>query len=157
MKLYIDFLQKGKKSKYKIFLGITFVILGITYFISKIYLESTSEFGSVGVIDYLFLLFFIFLGIVFIFRGIGNPLESKIGKAFISVDEQNICIKKSIIGKEVVYSWDKIESVHFGTNRFFINDDEILTDPEKITNEEFLKLRSLVNQIMLSKGIEIED
>ena len=155
MELYIDLLKNGKKSKYKVFIGITLAVLGITYFVSKMFLKIPTELSTFSrIIDWLFLISFTSWGIITIFQGIGKPLESKIGEAFISIDEQSIRIKKSIYSKEVIYSWDKIKYIRFGTNRFLINDSEILAEPDKVTNDEFVKLRSVATKIAFDKGIE---
>lgn len=148
MELYIDLLQKGKKSKNKISFGIVWLLLGFVYFFSKIYARQALE-----LTDYIFSIGFVLLGIFFLFQGFGKPLESYLGKSYFYLTKNHLKLKRTVFEKEKIYYWDKTEEINFNENKLYV-DNLLIFDLSEINSlEDIQKIKELISEIASKKEI----
>ena len=103
--IYWDFNNKSK-SKIRVTFGILFILLGI----ANLFLLLNKQ--DAGTIEILNPIVFPLLGLYHIFDGLGSKLKDKIGKRFLSINENEIVVKYDFFGEAIKLEWDNIKSIY---------------------------------------------
>lgn len=107
MELKIDLLRSQAKSPYKKWLGVLFVIFGISWTILKLVMGE-----PVGFFDWIYSVVFILNGVIHLVEGTqGRTIDSYFGKAYVEVDSKLIRVKPRVFAKEQSISWTEISSL----------------------------------------------
>lgn len=153
MELKKDLLKKEKKSLFRIIIGFLFIACSIGWVYAK-YVENQ----SIRVFDWSFFGIFALNGVVHLIEGFGISISKLFGKAYISIEKENIIVKSSIFEKEQRIVWNEIESIEFKPTRIHfieINKTQINIDYSKLEYEIVLKIKDSLNQFAKEKNIEI--
>ena len=123
MELKIDLLEKGKKSRSRVVLGVFFFVISCAYICIKIFDQE-----HIRVFDWFYFAVFAMNGVVHFFGGLGIPVERFFGKAHILINSELISFKPSIYKKEQTVYWNDIKSIDYKPNKFRIErrDDTIV-------------------------------
>lgn len=149
MELYVDLLQKGKKSKNNIAFGFVWLILGVVYFFSKIYAGQ-----DVAYTDYIFSVGFVLLGTFFLFKGFGKPLERYLGKSYLQLTKKELRLKRTVFEKEKEYLWDDIKAANFDENKLYLNNDFVF-DLSDLAPVDIEHIKEFIAGVVVEKGIEV--
>ena len=113
MELKIDLLEKGKKSIFRIVLGVFFIIC------SCVYIGAAITHREVRLFDWVYGILALG-GIIHIVEGLGWRLEGFFGKAYILINTELISLKPGIFDKEQSIYWNNIKSIDYKSNKFRI-------------------------------------
>ena len=150
MELYIDLLGKGVRAKNKIAFGFVWLALGVVFFFSKVHAGQDLEYT-----DYIFLIGFVLLGIVFLFQGFGKPLEGHLGKSYLHLTKDGLRLKKTVFGKEKEYLWEDTSSIGYVRNRLYVN-GLFVFDLTDVSPTQGKDIKDFVAEIATERGIEVE-
>lgn len=153
MELKKDLLKKGKKSLYRIIIGFLFIAFSIAWVYTR-YPENK----PIRVFDWSYFGVFALNGVIHLIEGFGISISKFFGKAYISIDKENIIVKSSIFEKEQRIVWNEIESIEFKPTRILfikINNTQMNIDYSKLEYEIILKIKESINQFAKEKSIEI--
>ncbi len=148
-------LLKIEKSKFKIILGILFLIIAIAWIIIKIF-----EHENIGTFDWIYSGIFSLNGILNIIEGIGVSSSRLFGKAYILINDENILIKKNIFDKEKKVFWNEILSIRKMSNNFVFetdNEKSLTINMSKFHYSLVRKINDTVDNIAKGKNIKIKN
>ena len=112
--LNINILQLPARSLFKRILGVLYLIMGISWFLSRIIFDDpeSSRF-PLPILDLSYIILFGFSGIIFIIEGYGVSIARLFGEAYIRIGMEGIFVKKGVFSKEWVLLWSDIEQVEY--------------------------------------------
>jgi hypothetical protein len=142
-----------KKSIYRILVGFIFIALSIAW----IYTRYTDN-QPIRVFDWLYFGFFALNGTIHLIEGFGIPITLFFGKAYISINKENIIVKSRIFEKEQRIAWNEIVSIEFKPTRILfiiINNTQMNIDYSKLEYEIVIKIKESLNLFAKEKNIEL--
>ena len=152
MELKINLL-KSEKSRSQVLFGIFVFLFAISWIIVIIIEKSR----SITTFDWIYSGFFSLTAVSHISRGLGYPIESFFGKAYILINPKLILLKASVFKKEQCINWSEIKSIDCQYNKLKIQK----TDNTKIVlalyNLNYIsiqRIKKAVNGIAKEKNIE---
>ena len=152
MEFYQDFL-KIEKSKFRIVLGILFVILSIFWIVIKIKKnENIDTFG------WIYFGSFSLSGILNIVEGTGISSSKLFGKSFILVNDEKLSIKPSVFSKEQQFSWDEINTINYKINKLIFtkkSNNFFTLQLSKLDYSSMIEIKKIIDEIAKKKGIKI--
>ena len=145
--------RKGKKSVFRIILGLLFLIISFAWIEVRII-----EHHGITPFDWIYTVFMTINGIVHTVEGLGFSFASLTGLAFIEIDEDRILIKKSAFSKDQVIFWDDIKTIDYKLIRFRIvlkNEESLILDFSKLEYSLVKDIKEAININANEKGIFI--
>jgi len=142
MELKRDLLIISKKSVYRIILGIGFFISAAGWVFSK---HIDNE--VVEIFDWLFFGAMALNGILHLVEGFGYSFSKLFGKAFISIDNDEIRIKNGIFDKEQGILWKDIKSINYKPNIFQIRKKDETFVALKLQDLDYSFIREIKESI----------
>ena len=115
MELRRNLLIISKPSRFRIILGIGFIILSALWIIAR-------RFENIGISlsDWIYSALFLFYGIIYTIEGFGVAFLSLFGKSFIAIDHDAIHIKAGVLKKEQTILWSDILSIDYHPLSFHV-------------------------------------
>lgn len=148
-----DLLKKGKKSVFRIILGISFFVVSISWVVAR-----RMDDGVIKSFDWIYFGVMFLNGIVHTTEGFGFLFMGLFGKAFINIDEKRISFKPDIHTKEKSISWAEVASVEYRLVKFqFImkNGNPAIFDLSKLEYTIIQDVKDITSSIARLKGISI--
>ena len=108
MELKRNLLKVSEKSRFRIVLGIGFLILAVAWVIGR-----TVENKEVRLMDWIYSVLFVIYGIVYTIEGFGIAFPGLFGKAFVAIDETAISLKTAVFGEARNVFWADILSIEY--------------------------------------------
>ena len=115
MELEIDLLEKGKKSIFRVGIGILFLVISSGRILERVVCEEV-----ISSFDWIYSGLFALLGILHIIGGLGFHFEKYLGESYIRINSEVISLKADIFGKEQSIYWNDIKSIEYKSNKFRI-------------------------------------
>ena len=115
MELEIDLLEKGKKSIFRIVIGILLLAISGERILDRVICEE-----AVGLFDWIYVGLFALAGTLHIIGGLGPNFERYFGKAYVLINSEVISLKADVFGKEQSIYWNDIKSIEYKSNKFRI-------------------------------------
>lgn len=152
MKYSKDLLKKHENPKSSYAFAVLSIILG------GFWLYFNSKDGTLTAIDWLYSVYFFFMGLVNIMAANGYSVSRLIGKALISIDDQMIRLKTGVFEKEQSISWTEIDSINYKANNFIITkkDNSVYKlVPKNIKYSIIQEMKNAIQDIADTKSIAI--
>lgn len=108
MNYHKNLLVSPKKSTTQVLLGIFSLIFAVVWPCFRM-LDNV----SIRLSDWVYAAFFFLSGIVHTLSGLGKPIESHFGTAFIQLDTHYVHLKLSVFKKESKFKWEDIQSIAY--------------------------------------------
>jgi len=153
MELKIDLYKEKKKSLFRVGLGILFFSTAITGIIVNYNKETLIP-----------LMWFVYVilalsGIVQFVGGLGYPIDSLFGKAYIWINDEFISLKPSALRKEHLIKWNEIQTVDYKLNKFIIQKTDkttVIIDLSKFEYMVSMKIKEVICDIGKQKMLICE-
>ena len=153
MESYKDLLKYNKRSKFRVFLGLSFLVVAIAWIALK-HFNNT----EIGLFDWIYSGFFILNALIHIYGGFGYSIEGLIGKSFIRIDENSANFKLELFKKEKIASWDSIQSIDYKANDLLIlknNKFSLAISLSKLEYSMIQEIKNTLTDLANRKGIKI--
>ena len=148
MELYIDLLrERRKKSFFRIIFGIFICLFGSTRFFVT---ETMTPF------DWIYFGGFTLIGIVHLIEGLGYPIKSFFGEAYLLINSELIVLKASVWNKKQFVKWNDVKSINYKLNKFEFEktDGSIMHfDLFEFNYRLIIEVKQTINSIAKEKNI----
>ena len=157
--LNIDILCSPPRSFFRKFLGVLYLLMGISWFFTRIISDDPepSRF-PLPILDLSYIILFGFSGIIFIIEGYGVSIAMLFGEAYIRIGMEGIFVKKGVFLKEWVLLWSDIEQVEYKVIKiqFKLKDNSYHElDYDNLDYGHIQEIKKAIKVIAKEKGIEI--
>lgn len=152
MELKKDLLIPTKKSKFRVILGILFVVLSASWIALRIIDDQI-----IRPFDWIYSGVFALTGLAHALDGFGISFLALFFKAFLSIDTERISVKLGVFAKEFNLDWMEVQSINYTLNKFqFMQKDGHIKIMDVSTLDYTSKneLKSVIQDIALSKQIQ---
>jgi hypothetical protein len=146
-----DLLKKQRKSIFRIIIGILLFVISIVWITDRIMDNLT-----IRLFDWSYTGIFALNGIIHTFEGLGFSIASLFGKAYISIDNEQILIKRGIFDKEQKIYWNSIKTIFYKLNKFRIqniDNTDMTLDLTKFDYELKNEIKEIIENIAKDKRI----
>jgi hypothetical protein len=153
MELKRDLLRKGKKSVFRIVLGIVFLLISIAWIAVRFI-----EHQSVTFFDWFYAGIMFMNGVVHATEGFGFSFASLTGKAFIHINSHKILLKKGVFFIEQGILWSDIKRIDYKLIQYQIvlkNEKTETLDISKLEYSLVKEIKETISFIAKEKGIAI--
>jgi len=113
MELKRNLLKVSEKSRFRIILGVGFLILAVAWVVGR-----TVENQDIRLIDWIYSFLFVSFGIIYTTEGVGIAFPGLFWKAFVAIDEIQISLKPGIFSEARNVYWNDILSVEYNPLNF---------------------------------------
>ncbi|MFO8021061.1 MAG: hypothetical protein R6U65_01240 [Perlabentimonas sp.] len=150
MELKKDLLEKEKRSIYKIFVGLLFMVFPTIWITDRI-----TDNLTIRPFDWLYAGIFALNGVFHITSGFGISIISLFGKAFIIINNNQISIKPDIFSKEQIINWVDIKTIEYKLNKYIIqrtDNTSFILDLSKLNYALKSDVKNIINTIAMEKN-----
>lgn len=153
MEFYKDLLVKNKKSKFRVVLGLFFLLVAVAWIAVK---QMDNE--PIKMFDWIYSGIFALNAVVHTIGGLGYPIEGLVGRAFIKIDKNSISFKLGRFEKEESVSWEDVQAIDYKVNQLLIlNKDEsqLILSLSKIEYSIVQEVKGKLTVLSNKKGIKV--
>ena len=153
MEYYKDLLKENKRSKFRVFLGLSFLVVAVAWIATK---QVNNE--PIMTFDWIYSGIFALNALVHTIGGLGYPIEGLIGKAFIKVDENMMTFKLGVFEKRKTVSWENIQSLDYKANQLLISkkdNSRLILALSKLEYSIVQEIKTSLISLANKKGIKI--
>jgi uncharacterized membrane protein YciS (DUF1049 family) len=153
MQYYIDLLE-NRKSKFRVFVGLSFLVVAVAWVAIKLLENETIE-----TFDWIYSGIFALNALVHTMGGLGFSIEGMIGKRFIKIDYDFIALKLRIYEKEKTVSWENIQAIEYRNNQLFIHKKDNSYLRLALSRLEYSivqEIKRTISDIAVKKGVQIQ-
>ena len=154
MQYYKDLLKENKRSKFRVFIGLSFLVVAVVWITIK-----QTENEPIKMFDWIYSGIFALNALVHTIGGLGYPIEGLFGKAFIKVDDNIIEFKFGVFEKEKTVDWENIRAIDYKANQLLIakNDDSHLTIAlSKLEYSMVQEIKNILTALANKKGVKVD-
>ena len=154
MELKIDLYQRRKKRHLLIVFGIlAFIIAFVWLFLIVNKNVFTKSFAWIHCVV------FVNIGVLNLFQGLGYPLESFFGKAYILIDSELISLKSGVFEEKQFINWNEIKSIDYNSVKAKLNikktdNSTAIIDISKFDYIFLQEIKKTIGYIAKEKNIE---
>jgi hypothetical protein len=155
MELKRDLFRNGKKSVFRIVLGILFLLISVAWFVIRII-----DNQRVSFFDWFYASIMFVNGLVHATEGFGFSFLNLTGTTFIHITTDKIQLKKGVFLKEQIILWSDIKRIDYKLIQYLIVLKNEKTETLNISKLEYSLVKEIKETISLiakEKDIEIRN